>query len=575
MRRSLIRHCWGLFVLLAGLAGASFARADCPPVERLGPAPTRLVVITPATGQGRAEWVSFIEAMKREPGASDMAVLFFTHGISRFSQGSAAQHARQLGGCISEKLTNDPALASVTLVGHSIGGMLTRRAYLDAVDARDPQARWSARVDRILLFTSVNRGVPALSRVSWLAPLGGWLLRNVPRFGLPIHFVLEDLLWGSDFIADVRISWIRHFGDLARSGRAPRVVQFWGTEDSVVTEDDNADLKAFSGEDVLVRVAGAQHGNLQRLEPSFTADPAARWALFREPLFGPAAPVAARTDHPPRRVLFILRGIRDSSYANWVSDLRARAVRSYGEGNVIAPEYGFFTAAQFALKPIRRRNIPAFRDLYVEQLALNPRTEFDVIAHSNGTYIVAESLDSTPSMKLRHVVLAAPVLPLEFPWTTVFDRKQVERLRYDTAQLDWPVGILCPLLRAIGFSDVGPAGLVLFGASGQWSHDGPIRHVGWYPGGHGAALAADNRAHLLGFADRGDDLGAAEQLQQEAGALGIVSRLTPYLFWLLIAGTAWRLRTLSRRAAGRLPWGRIGSLSLLVACLAYVLLDAF
>ena len=563
-------------VLLAlSLAFISTAQATCRPIDKLGPTPTRLVVITPATGQGRAEWQTFIEAMKREPGSADMALLVFEHDIHMLTLGTAHQKATELSACIAQKLVADPTLGPVTLIGHSIGGMLTRRAYLDAASATSPDARWSSRVDKILLFTSVNRGIPATTRVSWWAPVGGWLLHNVPRFGLPVHFVLEDLQLGSDFIADIRIGWIRHFGRLAAEGGVPQVVQFWGTQDSVVTQADNTDLAAFNG-DVVVQVPDAQHANLQRLEERFTADPAARWALFRQHLFAPPGPVQARTNYPDRRVLFIVRGIRDSAYSEWVSSLRTQAEKVYGPGNVITPEYGFFTAAQFAMKPIRRRNIPSFRDLYAEQLAKNPRTQFDVIAHSNGTYIVAESLASTPSMQLRHVALAAPVLPQEFPWANLHRRGQFQALRYDTARQDWPVGILCPGLRALGYDDVGPAGLVLFGVPTHWG-DGTesMRRVGWYPGGHGAALMPGNREHLLRFVDTGTDFSAGEKLQDEAGSLAVWTRLTPYLLWLVIVGVVlgvWRWR---RKATHPARWSVIGASTFSAFVVVYLLLDAF
>ena len=562
----------GLFVA-AGLG--SQALADCLPVERLGPAPTRLVVITPATGQGRAEWNSFIAKMKADPASADMALLFFAHGITKTSQGTALANARMLSACVAEKLGEDPRLVSVTLMGHSIGGMITRRAYLEAAADIDPARRWSSRVDNILLFTSVNRGVPAETRIAWWAPAADWLMRTVPRFGLPVHFVLEDLMRGSDFIADTRIAWIRHFGQLARNGGVPKVVQFWGTRDSVVTESDNADLMSFSG-DVEVRIPDARHRDVQRLEPEYATDPGARWATFRQYLFAPAGLVAPKAiAQPPRRVLFVIRGIRDSSNAEWVSGLRQEAEKIYGQGNVVAPEYGWFTAAQFAMKPIRRRNIPSFRDIYAEELAKNPDTEFDAIAHSNGTYIVAESLASTPSMRFRNLALAAPVLPSEFDWNGLRDRGQVQNVRYDTAVQDWPVGILCPALRALGYSDVGPAGLVLFGDTSNMNGGNGLRQVGWYPGGHGAALTPANRAHLLQFVTGATDLSAGEPLLQEAGSLAIWSRLTPYLLWAVILGSGAAL-VRWKRVSTKAPRWRMIALSLAgLFGVVYLLLDAY
>jgi hypothetical protein len=242
---------------------------------------------------------------------------------------------------------------------------------------------------------------------------------------------------------------------------------------------------------------------------------------------------------------------------------------------VVTPDYGFFTAAQFAMKPIRRRNIPSFRDLYAELLAQNPRTQFDVIAHSNGTYIVAESLRSTPSMIFRNVELAAPVLPKEFPWRSLFDRAQLAQVRYDVAQQDWPVGILCPALRALGFHDVGPAGLVSFGDVDGWADGSRVAQVGWYPDGHGAALTPPNRAHLLTFVGDGKHFGTGAQLLEQSGGLAMWSRLTPYLVWAAIIGAVLGFR-LWRTTAGRaVRWRTILMTSSASIVLVYALLDSF
>ena len=167
---------------------------------------------------------------------------------------------------------------SITLIGHSIGGMLVRRAYLESSgefsDYLPASTGWTFKVNKILLFASVNRGIAV--DAEWWSPIANWRLRIIPH----PKFVLEDLAYGSDFIADTRIAWIRYFAKLsnnlitqnATNISMPEVVQFWGTEDSTVSEQDNADLEAFSG-NVIERISGATHGNLIRLEKEFTNTP--------------------------------------------------------------------------------------------------------------------------------------------------------------------------------------------------------------------------------------------------------------------------------------------------------------
>jgi hypothetical protein len=366
-----VLHSAALF--FAGLATAwlpSNAWAACPPAEQLGGAPgERLVVVVPAVGQGRAQWTSFLEALKREPGSKSMDWLFIHHRIGFTTRGSAASHAENVASCINEK-NNASKYKSITLVGHSVGGMLVRSAYLLSAGAYPGQVRaegaWVEKVDRILLFASVNRGV---APKEWWMRTGSWFIRHLPL--LP-HYVVQDLLLGSDFVADLRIAWIRYFDELNSPGArhaAPRIVQFWGTQDSLVTADDNADLEAFSGDPVLVRIPGATHGHLQRLEAQYAEDPAARWAQYRNELLDDAKPLAAPRTHQPRQVLFVTRGIRDTANSEWVQTLRDRAAGTYESVELI--DYGYFSAAHFLLKPIRARLIPDFRDRYTEYLARN------------------------------------------------------------------------------------------------------------------------------------------------------------------------------------------------------------
>jgi hypothetical protein len=173
-------------------------------------------------------------------------------------------------------------------------------------------------------------------------------------------------------------------------------------------------------------------------------------------------------------------------------------------------------------------------------------------------------------MRFENVVLAAPVLPVEFDWQTLFTRNQVRNVRYDTSSLDWPVGILCPLLRAVGCTDVGPSGLVGFGDSPNFV-DSRVKHVGWHSGGHGAALTPSNRPHLLSFAHDGTDGLAEPATAREPAFMCGLSRATPYLVWLgMIAYVIWvvrRYRRGMRLTARRVAWTAIALLVL------YAILD--
>ncbi len=322
-------------LLLALIANVSHANTgSCPQPLSLGPAPSRLLVIVPGTTQNASNWHSFLEALKTDVRAQDLAVLIYEHGIGFTTFGSAYSYANELDACIQQQI-NHQKFTKVTLVGHSMGGMLARRAYLDATSgfAEKPNS-WSTRVDRILLFASVNRGIP--DDATWWSPIANWALRALPH----PHFVLEDMAFGSDFIADTRIAWLRFFGQWSTSRATqptptpPRIFQYWGTVDSIVKKSDNADLEAFSGQ-VLIDVPEAEHGNLQRLESEYTSDASARWSLFSEQLLAPVEPRVIES-YKPRKFLFILRGIRDSTSSEWVQTLSDQAKQPY-QGNRVAP----------------------------------------------------------------------------------------------------------------------------------------------------------------------------------------------------------------------------------------------
>ena len=237
--------------------------------------------------------------------------------------------------------------------------------------------------------------------------------------------------------------------------------------------------------------------------------------------------------------MFVVRGIRDSSHSMWVEQISKKAVNLYGdEKNVITPDYGFFSAFQFLMKPTRVKNIDKFRDAYTEVLAENPLTRFDYIGHSNGTYILGHSVDTTSTMTFDNVVLAAPVLPIEFNLNRIINEtKQVKKLRYDTSVWDWPVGILSQMIRALNFHDVGPSGLVKFDGGDHFINNDTVQLVGWHDGGHGAALEDENLQHLVNFAYYGNDIktGGNEHLLDENSwqfkVMRIFSSLTPYVLW--------------------------------------------
>jgi hypothetical protein len=122
-------------------------------------------------------------------------------------------------------------------------------------------------------------------------------------------------------------------------------------------------------------------------------------------------------------------------------------------------------------------------------------------------------------MRFKHVVLAGSVLPTTFPWDDLIAGGQVGRVLNERANRDWPVALLCNILRALRQRDVGPAGFA--GFEGQ-----DVEEVAYHRGDHGAALRGRNADRLVAFALDGS-CSKADGLQP-AGFYRQLSNLAPW-----------------------------------------------
>ncbi len=516
------------------------------------PGVRRLVVLAPAIHSHTRRWAALRRRIEEEPGfGPDEAVwLEFNHGTRFWSLGGLDSRARRLRNLINAEWLEHEGFSDVVLIGHSLGGLFVRQAYLlasGAVEGEEPST-WGSYVSRIILFASANRGLNLDRRATaWLRPFI-WLARIAP---LP-RFVSNDLIRGSSFLTNLRINWIRHFGSFAapRSGepredderREPVVVQLLGDRDGVVTSDDSRDVLAFPRA-VHIEVADADHRGIYRIDKA--PDPAARYAVVRQALT--VSPSGNRPTHGPgdprvNRVVFLLHGIRASNVDKWIDELENRVRQKDREHTVVKrPAYGYFSAARFALPSVRKKNIRTFQDWYTEALAEHPTAEFDVIGHSNGTYILGQSLLCTPAMDFTNVVLAGSVLPQSFPWKDLIQRGQVRRVLNERANRDWPVALLCNGLNALRMRDIGTGGFDGFLGSST-------TEVAYYAGGHSAALQPTNLQRLVDFAF-GEEVVEPAPLF-EVGYFRQLSNLIRYVVPLLVV--------LALVALGRWVWGESG-----------------
>lgn len=134
-----------------------------------------------------------------------------------------------------------------------------------------------------------------------------------------------------------------------------------------------------------------------------------------------------------RRVVITLHGIE--SEGAWEMDL---APLISEQGWVYYPlHYGRFRLDQFLNPSERKKKVRWFRDKYnyiCNRQGQDVRPS--VIAHSFGTYIVANALTTYEGIKLDNLIVCGSILPRNFNWERLSSRGQVTKVRNDYGQKD-------------------------------------------------------------------------------------------------------------------------------------------
>lgn len=552
----------------------------------------KLVVLTTGLYGSPDKWNPLLERLRREDLLKGSDWLIFNHcglwnfrAFSKFFTKSIEVLSLELKAKIEQYYLNaldrGEPYDDIICIGHSFGGLMIRQAYLLATGACTgivkSEIPWADKVSRFVLIASTNRGFRP----------NNFLVSAVVNLSSTTGFLpaLRDGVQGSAFITNLRISWIRYISSL--EDREPVMIQLLGTEDGVVRREDSIDLQQFPN-GVQFDIPGADHDNLYRPQGSGSEAHSEwelrykllRWAILecdpKKPKQIPSALQARVTVDPGESVtesstVFIVHGIRDSN-SGWASQLEDQIRRqANGKFAVIRSTYGYFSAFNFFFPWLRRQNIRWFQDQYSYRFALNPKTEFYFIGHSNGTYVLGESLKRVPAMKFKRIYLAGSVLPREYPWQERFDLDQVKELRNDRSCSDWPVGVLCSGLRGLGMKDIGTGGFDGFNFD-----DDHTEEVYYYKGGHGEPLAKENQGSILKFTLDGDRSHPSNLLEitQVSSKFQWISRMAPYfapllLLLVLCVGCLWTWWIFQGFAWGNLKFWLKLIISILVLYFAY------
>lgn len=504
---------------------------------------TRLIVLIPDIDSHSSTWKSLREQIEKEEGYKPDQVVWFPFDYGNQVLKSLAllkpermgDLARGLRARVDGKWAENKGFKDVVVIGHGLGGLIARQVYLLAAGAVPNQeaSLWGNKVSQIVLFASPNRGMKRDWKW-WIKPLS-FLLHISP---LQPQLLYEDALQGSNFLTNLRVDWIHHFrgnsynlqdGTGLDDIQFPRIVQFHGINDQIVDQDSNKDISTLPNS-YYQEIPDAGHSDLYRLD--LTQDPGIRYALLRKAFIespsGLLRSAPASTSSQVKRVVFLLHGIRASNVDNWVTHLAEKIALSDPDTLCVPLGYGYFHALQFASRGRRKKNIRIFQDAYTEYLAQYPAAQFNIIAHSNGTYMLGYSLEKIRGMRFANVALAGSALPESHPWSNWMQDneltpRQVSRVMNERANQDWPIALLCKALVALGQNDVGTSGFDGF-------YGGSVSEVAYHNGDHGAALREKNYPHLVKFILDGEKISTGDELV-EVGYYRQLSNLTPYITW--------------------------------------------
>lgn len=134
----------------------------------------------------------------------------------------------------------------------------------------------------------------------------------------------------------------------------------------------------------------------------------------------------------PRLIPWFLVVHGMNTRGNWQEDLTWLIGRSYGRMVPVAI-YKYGMIRQGVLFRWRQRQL---RDKLAKKMKKHAKEAVDaelegrpdVIAHSFGTWLVANALLDDPSLVIGRLILLGAVVPPQFPWQRLVDRGQVEHI---------------------------------------------------------------------------------------------------------------------------------------------------
>lgn len=486
----------------------------------------RLIVYVAGLTERRDDCMELFEQLRNESGHANDKLWWYPDRVRPLTRGSLAALGDTLHQRIDAYWVDGGRPHEVVLVGHSAGGVLLRYAYLRGQGRLGgSESEWTRHVSRIVLLAAPNRGVKP-SRLPWPTRIVTIIGAGVAR-----KFAALGLLAGAAFMTDLRLEWIRLFRELG--AEAPLVVQVRGSADPLVEPEDSRDVEGgVTGAGLYV--PDATHGDIVRVSGVKEDRKGQRYAILRRAIIG-TVEITEPESLPAEEenvtdIVFLLHGIR-AGINTWVTDLGDALQIGDDSHNtmVLRSSYGWLSAFNFAFPISRRRTLRWFQDQYSYLAARHPDAHIHFVGHSNGTYMLGQSISQVRTLRFERVYLAGSVLPRQFAWRDLADRNQIGTLVNACGAEDKPVGWLCSGLRGLGMRDIGTGGFSGFDVTPQGTVE--FLHL---VGGHGAGLTNQRLPDVVRYIRDGSRPSA--DTESPSGLFLQVSRLAPYLAWLLVLG---------------------------------------
>ncbi len=182
-----------------------------------------------------------------------------------------------------------------------------------------------------------------------------------------------------------------------------------------------------------------------------------------------------------KHLVITVHGIR--TFGAWqqkLGDLLYKETRNDDEFEVLDYGFDWFSALRFILPPTRWFVTRRFRRWLLRRYEHRPGLQrVDFVAHSFGTWVVADTLRRLPakgSPPTGTVVLVGSVLKEDFPWNDLLDQGKVRQVVNECAIHDVPLilsqltGIGTGMAGRIGFD--GGKGLYFRNRFYNWGHSG-------------------------------------------------------------------------------------------------------